>query len=162
MCTSDGPLAGRLGRALAAGTLAFLLAAPAGAQQLRDPGVGRRTGAIGFQMTVSHVSPNPGPIDPRGAALHRRLKDEIRYESLRVLEQRRLDLAMDEIGTMQLPTGRRLRVRPLDVGKQGVLVAVDLEGSMKTDLRVPNHKLVVIGGQPYEGGRLVITLEPEY
>jgi hypothetical protein len=33
---------------------------------------------------------------------------------------------------------------------------------MKTDLRVPNHKLVVIGGQPYEGGRLVITLEPEY
>jgi hypothetical protein len=162
VCTSEGLPAGRLGRALAAGALALLVSAPAGAQQLRDPGVGRKVGAIGFQMTVSHVSPNPGPIDPRGAALHRRLKDEIRYESLRVLEQRRLDLAMDEIGTLQLPTGRRLRVRPLDVGKQGVLVAVDLEGSMKTDLRVPNHKLVVIGGQPYEGGRLVITLEPEY
>jgi len=162
VCTSDRPLGGRGRRALATGTLAFLLAAPAGSQQLRDPGPARRPGTIGFQMTVSHVSPSPGPIDPRGAALHRRLKDEIRYESLRVLEQRRLDLAVDEIGTLQLPTGRRLRVRPLDVGKQGVLVAIDVEGSMKTDLRVPNHKLVVIGGQPYEGGRLVITLEPEY
>ena len=110
MCTSDGPPGGGLGRALAVGALALLLAAPAGSQQLRDPGVGRRTPSIGFQMTVSHVSPEPGPIDPRGAALHRRLKDEIRYESLRVLEQRRLDLAMDEIGTMQLPTGRRVGV----------------------------------------------------
>ena len=135
MCTSDRPLGGRGRRALAAGTLAFLLAAPAGSQQLRDPGPARRPGTVIWKPMV------PG---------------------LRVLEQRRLDLAVDEIGTMQLPTGRRLRVRPLDVGKQGVLVAVDVEGSMKTDLRVPNHKLVVIGGQPYEGGRLVITLEPEY
>ncbi len=162
MSTSDRARDLCFGLAVVAGIGVLCLAAPAVSQQLRDPGPGRRPGAIGFQMTVSHVSPSPGPIDPRGAELHRRLKNEIRYESLRVLEQRRLDLGVDEIGTMLLPSGRRLRVRPLDVGKQGVLVAVDVEGSMKTDLRVPNHKLVVIGGQPWEGGRLVITLEPEY
>lgn len=161
MSTSDPSRRARR-RALAAGIGILLLGSPTLAQQLRDPGPGRAPGSIRFLMMVSHLSPEPGPIDPRGAELHRRLRNEIRYESLQVLEERRLDLAMDEIGTMQLPTGRRLRVRPMDVGKQGVLVAVDVEGSMKTDLRVPNHKFVVIGGQPYEGGRLVITLEPDY
>jgi hypothetical protein len=112
---------------------------------------------------VSHVSPEPGTIDPRGAELDRHLRQEIRYQSLRVLEVRRLALRLDEIGSVKLPTGRRVRLRPLDVGAGGVLVAVDVEGSMKTDLRIPNGKLAVLGpGEPYQGGRLVISLEPHF
>lgn len=117
---------------------------------------------IRFDLMVSHVSPKPGPIDPAGRELDRRLRDQLRYESLEVLQQEKLRLALDEIGTVRLPTGRSLRLRPLDLGEAGVLVAVDLEGSTQMDLRVPNGKLVIIGGQPYEDGKLVITLQPAY
>jgi hypothetical protein len=117
---------------------------------------------IDFRVTVSQVSSEPGEIDPKGRQLHGFLSRDFRYESLRVLETRTLSLGIDDIGSMQLPTGKRVRLRPLDVGAKGVLVAVDVQGSTRMDLRVPNHKVVVIGGQPYGGGRLVITLQPEY
>jgi hypothetical protein len=63
---------------------------------------------------------------------------------------------------MRLPTGRDMYVRPIDVGETGVLVRVEVQGEIKSRLRVPNHEMVVIGGLPYEGGRLVISLEPDY
>jgi hypothetical protein len=133
--------------------LLLTLALPAAAQD------GPR---VDIRLMVSHVTSEPGPIDPRGAKLHALLRKQVRYESLQVLKTRNLDLGLQEIGSMKLPNGRMVRVRPLDVGKQGVLIAVDIEGSMQTDLRVPNRKVVVLGGQPYQGGRLVISLEPDY
>jgi hypothetical protein len=81
---------------------------------------------------------------------------------LKVLDTQVLSLQLNDIGTVKLPTGRRVRVRPMDLGDDGVLVAVEIEGSTQADLRVPNRRIVVIGGQPYQGGRLVISLEPRY
>ena len=126
------------------------------------PGVAHAQGKVAFHLMVSHVSKSPGSIDPRGEALHRVLQHEIRYESLKVLDTQVLTLGMNEIGTMKLPTGRAVRLRPMDVRDDGVLVAVEVEGGTEADLRVPNRRIVVIGGQPYEGGRLVISLEPRY
>ena len=60
---------------------------------------------------------------------------------------------------MRLPSGKRLRVRPLQVGERGVLVAVAIEDTLQTDLRIRNGHLVVIGAEPYEEGKLVISLE---
>ena len=147
----DGLVWRRLGRMVAIALAVCGLASP-----------GLAEGDIHFEMIVSHVSAEPGGIDPRAEKLHRQIKGEIRYRSLRVIELRQFDLDLDEVGSLRLPTGREVRVRPLDVAESGVLVAVDIEGSMKTDLRVPNRRIVVIGGQPHEGGRLVISLEPRY
>ena len=77
---------------------------------------------------------------------HAVLKREIRYESLKVLDTQVLALQLNDIGTVKLPTGRRVRVRPMDLGEDGVLVAVEIEGSTQADLRVPNRRIVVIGG----------------
>jgi hypothetical protein len=147
---------GRLGRA-ASGALGIAIALGLASAAPADPP--RR---IDFRVTVSQVSSEPGEIDPKGRQLHGFLSRDLRYESLRVLDTRTLSLGLDDIGSMDLPTGKRVRLRPLDVGPKGVLVAVEVQGSTRMDLRVPNHKIVVIGGQPYEGGRLVITLQPEY
>jgi hypothetical protein len=133
---------------------AMLLLLPAGAAFAQEK--------VAFHLMVSHVSQTPGTIDPRGQALHAVLKREIRYESLKVLDTQVLALQLNDIGTMKLPTGRRVRLRPMDLGEDGVLVAVEIEGSTQADLRVPNRRIVVIGGQPYQDGRLVISLEPRY
>ena len=117
---------------------------------------------VAFHVMVSHVSQTPGSIDPRGEVLHAVLKREIRYESLKVLDTQVLMLQLNDIGSVKLPTGRRVRLRPMHIGENGVLVAVEIEGSTQADLRVPNRRIVVIGGQRYEGGRLVISLEPRY
>ncbi len=115
-----------------------------------------------MEVMVSQISTQPGEIDARAGKLHRKLRDQIRYESLQVLQTRELELALDELGEMRLPNGRRLQVRPLQVDSRGVLTAVSLEGSVDADMRIRNGHLVVIGAEPYKDGKLVVSLEPHY
>jgi hypothetical protein len=117
---------------------------------------------VGLLLTVSHASSQPGPIDPSAAELHRSLRSEFRYESLRVLERRHMDLRMQEVGGVDLPTGKHVEVRPLSVTPAGVLIAVEIPGTLQTDLRVPNQKQVVIGVDRYEDGKLILILQPDY
>lgn len=145
--------ASRMRLALAA-LLAFgLLAGGAAAEGVKS---------IKLTLTVSQLSKSPGKIDPKAADIHARLREEFRYESLKVLERKKLKLALDQVGSVKLPTGKMVRVRPADVDDRGVLIFVDIEGILQTDLRVANGRPVDIGAQSYEDGKLVVTLEPRY
>lgn len=119
-------------------------------------------GPVSLSVMVSHISDAEGPIDPRASRLHDKIRKQFKYSSLRVLEDRTLRLEMDELGRVELPNGRTFRVRPNDVGAGGVLLAVDVEGATKADMRVPSGHLVVLGAGSYEGGTLVISLEPSF
>jgi hypothetical protein len=143
----------RLLRLLALALALAALAGPAFAQGAR---------MVGFEIMVTHVSQAPGPIDPRGQALHNQLRRDFRYGSLKVLERRNLRVGLDEIGQMQLPNGRWMRVRPLNVARDRLLVSVEVEGSVATDLRLANHRMVSIGSHRYKDGTLVITLQPDF
>ena len=117
---------------------------------------------VGLSLTVSHASLQPGPIDPDAVELHRRLLDAFRYQSLRVLEQRHMDLHMQEVGGLDLPTGKHVELRPLALSPSGVLISVEIPGTLQTDLRVPNRQQVVIGVDRYGDGKLILTLQPDY
>jgi len=117
---------------------------------------------VAVKVTVSHALDAKGAIDPRGRELNAFLKPQFRYGSLKVLQIERLDLALDEVGTLELPNGRKFRVRPLDIGPEGVLLSVSVQGTLWTDMRVRNGHLVVIGAERYEAGKLVIGLEPHF
>jgi hypothetical protein len=144
----------RLDGAFAVAAVLLLLAAGPTAAQSEQ--------RVEIEVLVSHISNRPGEVDPAGRKLDRKLRDQFRYESLKVLESRRLRLGLDEVGSVRLPSGKQLRVRPLQVGARGVLVAVAIEGTLQTDLRIRNGHLVVIGAEPYQEGRLVISLEPHF
>jgi len=120
------------------------------------------TESVGLSLTLSHASPKPGPIDPGAAEIHRQLHQEFRYESLRVIEQRHVILRMQEACGIDLPTGKRVELRPLSLTPSGVLIAVEIEGMLEADLRVPNRKQVVIGVERYQDGKLILTLQPDY
>ena len=143
----------RCGLAVAAAGLPLLVSGLAAAQ-----GVSRVT----FEVMVSHISDRPGQIDARASKLDRKLRKEFRYQSLRVLQSQSLSLAIDQVGSLKLPNGKQLRVRPLQVGDNGVLTAVSVEGTLDTDLRIRNGHLVVIGAQRHDDGKLVISLEPHF
>ena len=139
--------------ALLAALVLLVIGSPAAAQAVRR---------VGLLLMVSHASQRPGPVDPAAEWLDRSLRGDFRYQSLRVLEQRRLDLQLQEIGGVVLPTGKRVSIRPLHVGDGGLLIAVDIEGTLQTDVRVPNRSPVVIGVDRYDDGKLIVTLEPDY
>jgi hypothetical protein len=117
---------------------------------------------VGFHLMVGHLSPEPGPVDPELESLHRILAKEFRYESMRILMIRELVLQLEEVGAIDLPTGKRVQIRPIHLGRSGVLVAVDIEDSGQLDLRVPNRRPVVLGTDNYDGGKLFFTLQPDY
>jgi hypothetical protein len=143
-----------VGAAVVAASALLLVSGPASSQPAHR---------IHVEVMVSHISERAGTIDARASTLHRKLRDQFRYESLRVLQTEQLALAVGEVATVKLPNGRRLRVRPLHVGDRGVLLmAVDLEGTLQTDLRLRSGQLVVIGAERYEDGKLVISLEPQF
>lgn len=132
---------------------------PAAAQELRaDPGPNH----VALSLMVSHVTSEPGPIDPSAGEIHRRLHDEFQYQSFQVLERHQMDLRLQEIGGLVLPTGKRVELRPLALSPSGALISVDIPGTLQTDIRVPNRKQVVIGVGRYQDGKLILTLEPNY
>lgn len=117
---------------------------------------------VEVDVLVCHASQEAGSIDPACGKLHGEIGREFRYESLKRLEEQRLVLGLDRVGSVMLPNGKRLRVRPLQVGGDSALLAVDVEGSVKTDVRVRKGKSVVIGAERYENGKLVISIEPRW
>jgi hypothetical protein len=139
--------------AVALGVASALVAGSAAAQDTRQ---------IGIQLTVIHASKTPGPIDPEAARLHKRLKKDFRYESLRVVQRRKMRMPMRGMRKLDLPTGRTLRVRALELDQKGLLMAVEVQDRLDTRLLLKSRKPVVIGGEDYKGGKLFIEIESDY
>jgi hypothetical protein len=114
------------------------------------------------KVTVAEISDAEGKIDKRAKRLDLKLRKKFKYNSLRVIEERPLKLALDEVGSVKLPGGRMFRVRPLDLGERGLLMAVGWEGEVMMDMRAPNNHLLVIGGPESDDGQLVVSIEPHY
>ena len=143
-------------RALGSGLLALVLATTAVAQTPDRP----EPKSIPVNVTITHLSDEEGGIDPRARALESQLGDQgMHFKRIKVIETRRLDLRVDEVGTVRLPDGSTARLSPLHRDEDGVLMAVDVEGSVRMDVRVRNEGRVVIGGPRYKDGKLAITIE---
>jgi hypothetical protein len=117
--------------------------------------------SIQMRMMVTRLSNDGRGVDPKAKELESKLSSQgIRYDSAEVLQKKRLKLGVDEVRTIDLPNGRKARVRPLHQDADGVLMAVDVEGSSKADVRAkPNHTVIFSAG-PYQDGKLVLSLEP--
>jgi len=114
------------------------------------------------KVTVAEISDAAGKIDKRAKRLDLNLRKKFKYNSLKVIKERHLKLRIDEVGSVKLPGGRMFRVRPLDLGDRGLLMAVGWEGEVMMDMRAPNNHLLVIGGPAHKGGQLVVSIEPQY
>ena len=132
---------------------ALLAGSPAWSQ------TGRR---FSVKVTVAEISNAEGKIDGRAKRLDLKLRKKFKYNSLKVIKERRLKLALDEVGSVKLPDGRMFRVRPLDLGDRGLLMAVGWEGEVMMDMRAPNNHLLVIGGPAHGDSQLVVSIEPQY
>lgn len=156
-------------RAPRAGALLLTLALAAGAASAQSL-VPREQGGftskpskprLHFEVTVLHASPEPGGIGPGAERFDRLLRDTVRYQSLRVVKSKERHVDLNEIEKVPLPTGQDFRFRPIDASDRGVLVSVDWKKTARGDFRLPRGKPLILGGQPYEKGQLVVILEAE-
>ena len=147
----------RIGIGFALAGLAVALALPTATRA--QNAVGDR---VPVNVMIVQTSNKKGEVDPRAQELHEKLKKQLRYKSIRVIQEQRVDLEMNRVGTVDLPDGRKVRMRPLHKGAKGVLMAVDVQGAVKLDARAPNHHKVVIGAGEYENGNLAVSIEPDY
>jgi hypothetical protein len=151
----------RLRLAIGVGVVAL-----AGIVALAAPGSPRAQGPVSSRVPVNvmvvQTSNQKGEVDPRAQDLHEKLKKQLRYKSMRVIQEQRVDLELNQVGTVDLPDGRTVRMRPLHKGAKGVLMAVDVQGAVKLDARAPNHHKVVIGAGEYQNGNLAVSIEPDY
>ncbi|UCE86066.1 MAG: hypothetical protein JSU66_17370 [Deltaproteobacteria bacterium] len=130
----------------------LLSAAPSAAQEGRQ---------IRVHLIVVHASQTPGPIDPDAKQLHEQLQRDFRYRSLRVMQHNRLRMPMREERRVELPTGRALRVRPIALDPQGILMSLEMQDRLDTRVMLRPRKPVVIGGERYQDGKLFIAIESD-
>ncbi len=143
----------RGGRAVACVLAVLAGVAPASGDSPKSP--------ARFEVTVLRASSDPGGVDPQAARLNKLLaKRGISFGSLRVVEHQRETLKLGEIGTVGTPNGKQYRFRPLDRSDEGFLVAVDW-GTSRGDFRMSRGVPLILGGQPHQGGQLVVVLEVE-
>ena len=137
---------------LALGLLAILaLGVPASADPPKPPAK--------FEVTVLRASMDPGGVDPRAARLNQLLaKRGINFNTIRVVDHQRETLEVGQIGAVGTPNGREYRFRPIDRSGEGFLVSVDW-GTSRGDFRMSRGVPLILGGQPHEGGQLVVVLE---
>ncbi len=112
-----------------------------------------------LEVVVARLTIGQKTIDKGAKRLHAELKGQFRYEGIRVVETKRVRLVADEVWDLNLPTRRRLRIRPLVVEKGGALISVEISGLVQTDLRIKKGQLVIIGAEKYLDGKLVIALQ---
>ncbi len=146
--------------ALAAALAVSLALLGSGTASAQDPG--NNPDRVPVNVMVVQTSNKKGEVDPRAHELHEKLKKQLRYKSMRVIQEERVDLEMNRVGTVLLPDGRKVRMRPMHKGAKGLLMAVDVQGAVKLDARAPNHHKVVIGAGEYEDGNLAVSIEPDY
>lgn len=112
-----------------------------------------------IEVVVARLTADRSKIDKGAERLHAALKDQFRYKGIRVLKTERVALVADEVWDLNLPTRRRLRIRPLVVEADGALISVEISGLVQTDLRIGLGQLVVIGAEKFRDGKLVIALQ---
>ena len=113
---------------------------------------------IQVRVTVTDLTDADAGVDPKAEGLLGALRDQnIKYRSARVVREIEADLAAGESESIEIGKGRRAHLQVMQVDDRGALVAVDLDGGVKADVRVDRggRPFVVDAGKIEDGKRLV-------
>lgn len=115
---------------------------------------------IPVKVLVTQVSNEGSGVDPSARGLHKALIDNsFAFDSVKVIYDKRVVMQLGGLHSIPLPNGRKARISPISQREGSVLMAVDVEGSVKVDARVSRHRPFIIRAGPHEKGNLVLSLE---
>jgi hypothetical protein len=136
--------------------LASALVASAPASAEGDEG----SDLVPLDITVLRVSDEPGEVDPRVERVDRLLRGQVAYQSLAIVDVHRREVPVNEVWTFELPTGRHVELRPLEVDKTGaLLLSLDVEDGLQGDFRVRPGQPLIVGGVRVGEDKLILVVE---
>jgi hypothetical protein len=116
---------------------------------------------VSLRVMVVHAAEQKGTIDPQLRRLPRSL-GPMKFGTLRLIQQQRLELGMGQEGHVSLPTGREVMMVPLSVVQRRLFMHLEMPGQVNGQLRMLPGRPVVLGGQRHEDGHVIVYIEPEF
>ena len=116
---------------------------------------------IRLRVMVTDLTDADAGVDPKAEGLLGALRGQnIEYRSARVAREIAEELSSGESASIEIGKGRRAHLQVLQVDARGALLAVDLDGGVKADIRLDR------GGRPFvvdagkiEGGKRLVQFE---
>jgi hypothetical protein len=115
---------------------------------------------VQFEVMVAQAFDREGSIDPSCQELSKRLP--MRYGTIRMVRHRNFDLDLGKAATVQLPSGRLLSFLPIQVINRRLHLQYRMSNVVNTRLQLVSGKPVILGGEPFDGGFLIVQLTPSF
>ncbi len=116
---------------------------------------------VQLRVSVVHAAERPGVIDQELRDLPRAL-GPMKFGTLRLIEQRKLQLGVGQRGHVALPDRREVTVTPVTVRPSGVQMNLQMPGRVNSQLNMSPGRPVVLGGPRHEDGHVIVYIEQEF
>ncbi len=150
-----GLLLGLVGLALGAS-----VAGEAKAQEEAALSTPRDIPPVELQVSVAFARQQDGAIDPACLDLSRRLP--MKFGSLQMVRQERLQVPFGETASLVLPEGDEIRVLPISVHRNQLHMLFEMPGVVSTRMQMSSGRPVILGGIRRGDGLLIIQVQPDF
>ena len=106
------------------------------------------------------ASEDEGELDPAARDIYEQLP--AKYHSIRMIEERTIEVLFGEQARVVLPTGSEVHLIPVAVHGGQLHLQLEMPELLNTSMRMANNRAFYVGGVPYQNGTLVFKLVPEF
>jgi hypothetical protein len=122
--------------------------------------VAQSAGTISVRVRVVQAGEQQGKID-KGCEDVPKIIKPMRFGSLRLIRDQQLLLRFGQQGVVLLPTGEKVQLKPVSIHGKRLYMHVQAP-KINGSLKMRHGKHVVVGGQAFQGGRLIVLIVPEF
>ena len=116
---------------------------------------------IAFDVQVVHgTNEHEKASDPRCAEIKKTLP--IQFKTLEEVRREQLTTTLGQARGMNLPSGRRMNLVPISVVDNRLNLLLKMDGLVHTRLQLVSGRPVIVGGEPYQGGKIIIKMTPTF
>lgn len=117
---------------------------------------------IEVDVQIVHASNaiQPAKVDPECESLRKKLPMD--FAHLEMKQRKRLSLAFGQSGRLMLPSGRAMNFVPISIVQDRLHLHFQIERMVDTRLQLKNGKEVIVGGEAYDRGRIIVMVRPSF
>lgn len=115
---------------------------------------------ISIRVSVAYASEEEGAVDPVARDIYEHLP--AKYRSIRMIDQRTIEVLFGEQAHIDLPTGSEVLLLPVAVHGGQLHLQLEMPEVLNTSMRLSNSRAFYVGGVPHDHGTLVFKLVPEF
>ena len=115
---------------------------------------------IKIRVVVANASEAEGEVDARANDIYEHLP--ARFHSIKLVEERTIEVQFGDLGELVLPTGVTVRLLPVAVHDNQLHMQLEIPEVLNTSMRMSNSRAFYVGGVEGPDGTLILKLVPEF